>query len=164
MGQVSPAYLSARLLLLLRKDRYALRLSQSPERFAWSPGWGDVNGCTVGSTEGGEAPGGHFYNADFSSPWCFVSPGSRIMAPLLTPGADHVIIYHLLIEGRGFARLKEGNRVPLEAGDIVVFPHGDAHFVQNGSGARELDDREELKRVLSQGLKLVRLGATAFIG
>ena len=102
--------------------------------------------------------GAIFYNAEFSSPWCFASPGSRIMAPLLAPGADHVIIYHLLIEGRGFARLKDGNRVPLEAGDIVVFPHGDPNFVENGPRTQALDDQEELKRVLSQGLKLVRLG------
>lgn len=102
--------------------------------------------------------GAIFYNAEFSSPWCFASPGSRVLAPLLAPGADHVIIYHLLIEGRGFARLEEGNRIPLEAGDIVIFPHGDTHFVENGSGAKALDDREGLRRVLSQGLKLVRLG------
>jgi hypothetical protein len=42
--------------------------------------------------------GAIFYNAEFSSPWCFVSPGSRALAPLLAPGTDHVIIYHLLIE------------------------------------------------------------------
>ncbi len=102
--------------------------------------------------------GAIFYNAEFSSPWCFVSPGSKGMAPLLAPGADHVIIYHLLIEGRGFARLKDGNRVPLESGDIVVFPHGDPHFVENGPRTNARDDREELKRVLSEGLKLVRLG------
>ncbi len=102
--------------------------------------------------------GAIFYNAEFTAPWCFVSPGSRILAPLLAPGADHVIIYHLLIEGRGFARLKDGDRIALEPGDIVIFPHGDPHFVENGSRTKAMDDQDELKRVLSQGLKLIRLG------
>lgn len=102
--------------------------------------------------------GAMFYNGEFSSPWSFASPGSRVMAPLLAPGADHVIIYHLLIEGRGFARLADGDRVPLEAGDIVIFPHGDPHFIENGPRTKAINDREELAHVLSQGLKLVRLG------
>ena len=102
--------------------------------------------------------GAIFYNAEFSSPWRFASPGSKVMAPLLAPGSDHVIIYHLLSEGRGFARLVDGDRIPLEPGDIVVFPHGDPHFVENGPPTKAREDRDELKRVLSQRLKLVRLG------
>jgi AraC-like DNA-binding protein len=103
--------------------------------------------------------GAVFYNAEFSSPWRFGSPASRMLAPYLAPGADHVIIYHLLIEGGGFARLIDGERVPLEAGDIVIFPHGDAHVVENGSGAKAVDNWKELKEVFS-GLKLVRMGGS----
>jgi AraC-like DNA-binding protein len=102
--------------------------------------------------------GAVFYNGEFSSPWCFASPGSRVMAPLLAHDADHVIIYHLLIEGRGFARLGDGDRVPLEAGDIVVFPHGHPHFIENGPRTSVFDDRVELQHVLAEGLKIVRLG------
>lgn len=102
--------------------------------------------------------GAVFYNAEFSSPWRFGSPASRMLAPYLAPGADHVIIYHLLIEGRGFARLKDGDRVPLEAGDIVIFPHGDAHVVENGPGAKAVDNWKELEQVFSEGLRLVRMG------
>jgi AraC-like DNA-binding protein len=102
--------------------------------------------------------GAFFYNAEFSSPWRFGSPASRILAPYLVPGAGHVIIYHLVIEGRGFARLKDGERLPLEAGDIVIFPHGDAHVVENGPAGKALDNWKELKEIFSQGLKAVRLG------
>jgi len=102
--------------------------------------------------------GAVFYNAEFSSPWSFHSPSSRLMARYLAPAADHVIIYHLLIEGRGFARLEDGQRLPLEPGDIIVFPHGDPHFVENGPHVKAQDDRKELERMLSGSLKLVRMG------
>jgi cupin len=71
--------------------------------------------------------GALFYNGEFSSPWSFCSPHSRTVAPYVAPGARHVIIYHLLTEGRASARLVDGQRIILEAGDIVIFPHGDAH-------------------------------------
>jgi AraC-like DNA-binding protein len=102
--------------------------------------------------------GALFYNAEFSSPWRFGSPASRLLAPYLAPGAEHVIIYHLLIEGRGLARLKDGECVDLVAGDIVIFPHGDAHVVENGPGAKAVDSWKELKQVFSERLKLVRMG------
>ena len=102
--------------------------------------------------------GAVFYNAEFSSPWSFRSPPSRALAPYLAPSAGHVIIYHLLIEGRGFARLEGGERIPLEAGDIVIFPHGDAHVVENGPRITAVDSDPELLRIFSQGLKTSRMG------
>ena len=102
--------------------------------------------------------GAVFYNAEFSSPWSFRSPPSCTVAPYLAPSAGHVIIYHLLIEGRGSARLQEGERLSLEAGDIVIFPHGDAHIMESGSRTQTLDLEKELARIFSQGLNLARMG------
>ncbi|HVO78529.1 MAG TPA: AraC family transcriptional regulator [Candidatus Bathyarchaeia archaeon] len=102
--------------------------------------------------------GAFFYNAEFSSPWSFRSPPSRTLARYVAPSAGHVIIYHLLIEGRGFARLEDGERIPLEAGDIVIFPHGDAHVMDNGSRITAVDDDQKLARIFSQGLKISRMG------
>jgi AraC-like DNA-binding protein len=102
--------------------------------------------------------GAAFYNAEFSSPWSVRSPPSRALASYLAPGAGHVIIYHLLTEGRGFARLEDGERMPLEAGDIVIFPHGDAHIMDNGTPVKTVDLGKELERILSQGLRVARMG------
>jgi AraC-like DNA-binding protein len=102
--------------------------------------------------------GAMFYNGEFSSPWSFRSPPSRTVAPYVAPAAAHVIIYHLLTEGRASARLVDGERVILNVGDIVIFPHGDAHFLENGPPTKPVDMQNELARICSQGLKLSRMG------
>ena len=80
--------------------------------------------------------GALFYNGEYSSPWSFCSPPSSLVVPYVAPAAGHVIIYHLLTEGRAAARLVDGERIVLDAGDIVIFPHGDAHFIENGRGTQ----------------------------
>jgi hypothetical protein len=103
--------------------------------------------------------GAMFYNAEFSAPWCFRSPASHIVAPYLSPGSRHVILYHLLIEGRGYAHVEgDGGPIPLNAGDIVIFPHGDPHIMGNGEPITPVDHAQELQRILSAGLKVSRLG------
>ncbi len=102
--------------------------------------------------------GALFYNGEFSSPWSVYAASSRGLARFFATGCEHVIVYHLLTEGRASARLENGNRVVLQAGDIVMIPHGDPHIVENGPPTKTVDDSENLREVLSQGLKLWRLG------
>jgi AraC-like DNA-binding protein len=103
--------------------------------------------------------GALFYNGEFSAPWCFRSPASRMVAPYLSPDSGHVIIFHLLTEGRGYAHIEgEGRPVPLNAGDIIIFPHGDPHLMGNGSAVKAVDMAKELERISSQGLKISRMG------
>ena len=69
-----------------------------------------------------------------------------------------MIIYHLLTDGRASARLADGERIMLDAGDIVIFPHGDAHVIENGPPTRPVDLGKELARISSQGIKAVAPG------
>jgi hypothetical protein len=103
--------------------------------------------------------GALFYNGEFSAPWCFRSPASRAVAPYFSPDSGHVIIFHLLTEGRGYAHIEGEERpVPLNAGDVIIFPHGDPHFMGNGSAVKAVDMAKELERISSQGLKISRMG------
>ena len=101
--------------------------------------------------------GALFFNGEFSAPWCFDSSRSEAMATYLAPGAEHLITYHFLTEGRAYARLQEGQRVELTAGDIVIFPHGDAHRMGNGLAEKPVDGRA-MSAHLADGLKVARFG------
>src|SRR3954469_7745463 len=78
--------------------------------------------------------GALFFSAEFSAPWCFASPASHTLAPLLAPGAPHLVIYHFVIDGEAFVHLPSGQSIELGPGDIVVLPHGDPHVMTSAPG------------------------------
>jgi AraC-like DNA-binding protein len=102
--------------------------------------------------------GALFFNAEFSAPWCLSSSGSTGMAPFLSGVPEHLILYHFLTEGRAYAKLPQGRREELTAGDIVIFPHGDAHLLGNGSPARPVDSFKTFAKHLEKGLTVARFG------
>lgn len=102
--------------------------------------------------------GALFFNAELSAPWCLREPSSEEFAPLLGSPSGHIVIYHYVMEGRGFARLSDERRVELAAGDIVVFPHGDFHFLGNGRPEKPVDAKKAFAPNLYEGLKLARHG------
>ncbi len=99
-----------------------------------------------------------FFNVEFSEPWCLLSPQSRAIAPMLAREAGHVIIYHLLSEGRAYVELEEGERVDLSAGDLVTFPHGHGHVLGSGGCVTPIDAGAALPGILKRGLGLLRFG------
>jgi AraC-like DNA-binding protein len=103
--------------------------------------------------------GAVFYNAEFSSPWGFISPAADVVAPYIGKTSKHVIIFHLLIDGYAHAYIEDGPRLELSGGDIVVFPHGHEHRIKNGSPAHLVDNGPILGEVFSSNdLKLVKVG------
>jgi len=102
--------------------------------------------------------GAVFFNGEFSAPWCLSEPRSTAIAPYLSPESGHLILYHFLTEGRAYVRLPDGGREELIAGDVVVFPHGDAHLLGNGSPEKPVDAVQRFAKNLKDGLKLARLG------
>ena len=99
-----------------------------------------------------------YFNAEFSAPWVVLTPESCSLASHLTPDAKHLIIFHLITEGRGYVRLVSGRQVALAPGDIVIIPHGDAHFLGNGKETNPADPQEVLNHVLTKGLEVATYG------
>ncbi len=78
--------------------------------------------------------GAIFIHARFTAPWCYQSPSADSAAPFLEPGAERVVIFHLITEGECFVEMGDQPPVKLVAGDAVVFPQGDAHRMASEPG------------------------------
>jgi AraC-like DNA-binding protein len=91
--------------------------------------------------------GALFLNAEFREPWCVAAPSSGGLGQLLSPAHRHMAICHLVVEGRCWASLPDGDPVLLEAGDVVTLPHGHAHLVgsSNGKAPTGVKDAVQLK-------------------
>jgi AraC-like DNA-binding protein len=103
-----------------------------------------------------------YFNAEFCEPWCLASPESRTLSTILSRGNAHVIIFHLLCEGRAYAQLEdvESERVALSAGDLVTFSHGHRRVLGNGPRVPPIDAGAALPGVLERGLELLRFGGS----
>ena len=103
--------------------------------------------------------GAVFFNGEFSSPWCVREPDACTMASHLPARPKHVMIFHLVTEGKGYVRIEEDARaVSLEAGDIVILPQGHAHFIGNGHPATPINCAAQLRRVLAEGRMMSQVG------
>jgi AraC-like DNA-binding protein len=78
--------------------------------------------------------GAIFIQARFTAPWCYQSPRADSLVPVLEPGAERVVIFHLITEGECFVELDDEPPVHLIAGDVVVFPQGHAHRMTSKLG------------------------------
>lgn len=78
--------------------------------------------------------GAIFIQGRFSAPWCYQSPHADTAAPVLEPGAERVVIFHLITEGECHVELEGEAPLRLVAGDVVLFPQGDAHRMSSSPG------------------------------
>ena len=79
--------------------------------------------------------GAYFYTVHAAEPWSAATVAAQELSPRIMPTAEHLISYHILTEGRCFAGLAGAEQVELVAGDVIVFPHGDAHVLSSGRSA-----------------------------
>jgi AraC-like DNA-binding protein len=80
--------------------------------------------------------GAYFFAVEAAEPWSVESLGAKELSPRIMPASEHLITYHILTEGRCFAGLVGEEQVELAPGDVIVFPHGDAHVMSSGRGVR----------------------------
>ena len=75
-----------------------------------------------------------FYYVSCRRVWAAEAPRAGEIAQAVMPGAEHVMEYHLIAKGEGWAATAGVPPVRLSAGDIVMFPQGDAHVISSHPG------------------------------
>ncbi len=103
--------------------------------------------------------GALFYNGEFSAPWSFRSPQAACLARSLGVDGD-VVIFHYLLDGGAWVRLENGSDpVAARPGEVVIFPHGDAHLMGQGTPTEPVDNGAQIERMLAQQPgSVVRMG------
>ncbi|HVQ75411.1 MAG TPA: AraC family transcriptional regulator [Candidatus Binatia bacterium] len=88
--------------------------------------------------------GAVFFRVDATSPWVIEMPDTSALASVTLPRAQHVISYHVVTHGSCWGMRLEGAPVKLEAGDVLVFPHGDPYVMSMAPGMRGGPDIAEV--------------------
>lgn len=101
--------------------------------------------------------GAIFLHGRFSAPWCYQSPRAADAAPHLEPTAEHLVIFHLIIEGDCWVEMDGQPPTRLSAGDAVLFAQGDAHRMSSQPGL-EPAKGARLEEVLARRPRLLAFG------
>ncbi len=80
--------------------------------------------------------GAFFYLVEAAEPWSVAADAACELVPRVLPDVEHLISYHILLEGSAWGGLAGEPQVPLHPGDVIVFPHGDPYFMSSIEGER----------------------------
>jgi len=77
-----------------------------------------------------------FFDVACFAPWVTSVPDGRTIASSVLPGAEHLIPYHAVTGGGCWGGVAGEEPIRLEAGDIIVLPHGHPHALSSAPGMR----------------------------
>jgi len=86
--------------------------------------------------------GAVFHLVEASFPWGVEVPRAREYSSIIQPQAQHVISYHIILEGAGWIEIPGVAATRFEAGDILVLAHGDQYSLLSTPGQTPEYDRE----------------------
>jgi AraC-like DNA-binding protein len=77
--------------------------------------------------------GAVFFLWDVSWPFATPVPAGRAVAPVILPGAQQIVSYHIVTQGDCWGALVGGPPVRLAAGDILFIPRGDPYVIASSA-------------------------------
>jgi len=102
--------------------------------------------------------GGVFLHAEFTTPWCIFSQVTPQDCRPFLDGAEHMVPYHYVVEGRLTAQIPNTAPVEVEAGEVIIFPHNDGHLLGSHLNLPPVPSREVVRVLPQSGLFIIRHG------
>jgi AraC-like DNA-binding protein len=86
--------------------------------------------------------GAVYFDVRARVPWIAETPPVTSICTEVMPEFDHVISFHVMLDGRCWAQLEDqpDSAVEMRAGDVVIFPRGDSHIMGSERGTRAAPD------------------------
>jgi AraC-like DNA-binding protein len=77
--------------------------------------------------------GALYFEVEAGQPWVLVNPPMNLIGSFMLPDVEHVIPFHIMLDGEGWAKSDIDTLPPLklESGDVVMFPMGSSHSLSS---------------------------------
>jgi AraC-like DNA-binding protein len=75
--------------------------------------------------------GAIYLRAEYTEGWALADQGGPFFAAMMHPGAERLVLFHVVASGRCWVSGADGERYWASAGEVIVLPYGDA-FLMGG--------------------------------
>jgi AraC-like DNA-binding protein len=75
--------------------------------------------------------GAIYLRAEYTERWALDGQGGPFFAAMMHPGAERLVLFHVVASGRCWVSTSDGERYWASAGEVIVLPYGDA-FLMGG--------------------------------
>jgi hypothetical protein len=101
--------------------------------------------------------GAVYFDVRARAPWVAETPATPRICSQVMPEFEHVIAFHIMLDGWCWAQLADESEPPIrmEAGDAVIFPDGEGHYMGQELGKRAQPNMELYYRPLDKQLPFV---------
>ncbi len=98
--------------------------------------------------------GAVFFDVDARSPFATQTPAADVISDRVSADADHVLGFHVVTEGSCWAEAVDRPESPvlMRAGEMVIFPAGDANIMASSPGMRGHPDWSRYYHPVDQAL------------
>jgi AraC-like DNA-binding protein len=101
--------------------------------------------------------GAVYFDVHAGAPWVVTTPGSASICAGVMPEFQHVIGFHIVLDGRGWAQLAGESHpaICLDDGDAVIIARGDGHSLSSEPGRHAPPNVDLYQRPTSDALPFV---------